>query len=166
MHGKESHGKKSDYAKQLREKQKTRRVFGVSERQMQRYYKNAIASAEVSGEELLRQLEHRFDNAIFRAGFAVTRRQARQLITHGIFTLNNKRITIPSYQLKEGDTFQVRAKKTSMPLFENFKQKKMTSPPWLKIEPEAFSGLVIGKATKTDLEASVTPEMIIEFYSR
>lgn len=166
MHGKESHGKKSDFAKQLREKQKTRRIFGVSERQMQKYYKNAIASAEVSGEELLRQLEHRFDNAVFRSGFAVTRRQARQLITHGIFSLNNKRITIPSYRLKEGDSFQVRAKNQSMPLFENFKQKKTVPPPWIKVEHETFSGSVIAKATKSDLEASVTPEMIIEFYSR
>ncbi|MBI2638950.1 30S ribosomal protein S4 [Candidatus Peregrinibacteria bacterium] len=166
MHGKDSHGKKSDYAKQLREKQKARRIFGVSEKQIQRYYKKAVASMEESGTELIRQMEHRLDNAIFRCGFASTRRQARQLVAHGIFTLNGKRINIPSVPLKEGDSFTVRTKNKSMPLFEHFAQKKITPPKWLKIDVANLNGQVISKAQKEDLEGSIAPEMIIEFYSR
>ncbi|MEK7523437.1 MAG: 30S ribosomal protein S4 [Patescibacteria group bacterium] len=166
MHGKDTHGKKSDYAKQLREKQKTRRIFGVSEKQIQKYYKNAISSPEVSGEELIRQLENRFDNIVFRSGFATTRRQARQFVAHGIFTLNGKRANVPSIQLKEGDSFTVRPKNKTMPAFENLSKRATTPPAWLKVDAENFTGQVIGKAAKQDLEASVEPQMIIEFYSR
>ncbi len=166
MHGKDSTGKKSDYAKQLREKQKARRIFGVSEKQIQRYYQNATSSKEESGSELLRQLEHRLDNIIFRAGFASTRRQARQYVTHGIFNLNGRRINVPSAHLNEGDTFSVRSQNKSMPVFEHFAKKKVTSPKWLKVDEANLTGQVISKAQKEDLEASIAPEMIIEFYSR
>lgn len=166
MHGKDSGGKKSDYAKQLREKQKARRIFGVSEKQLQRYYRQALSSKEESGAQLLRQMEHRFDNILFRCGFASTRRQARQLVTHGIFTLNGKRVSIPSFPLKEGDTFSVRAQNKTMPLFEHFAQKKIVPPKWLKVEAAVLSGQVVGKAQKEDMEGSIASEMIIEFYSR
>ena len=166
MHGKDSSGKKSDYAKQLREKQKAKRIFGVSERQIQRYYEKALASKEESGAELLRQMERRFDNIVFRCGFASTRRQARQFVTHGILTLNGKRANVPSLQLKEGDTFTVKQKNTSMPVFVNFAAKKITPPKWLKVEGGTLIGQVIGRAEKEDLEGSIAPEMIIEFYSR
>lgn len=166
MHGKESHGKKSDYAKQLREKQKARRIFGVSEKQIERYYKNAIASSEQSGEELLRQLEHRFDNIVFRAGLASTRRQGRQLVGHGIFLMNGRRCTIPSVQLKEGDVISIRPKNKTMPIFEQFSKKKMTTPKWLKIDQQELTAQVISKVGKEDIEASINPSMIIEFYSR
>jgi small subunit ribosomal protein S4 len=166
MHGKDSHGKKSDYAKQLREKQKARRIFGVSEKQIQRYYAKAIASPEVSGEELLRQLENRFDNIVYRSGLASTRRQARQLVTHGIIVLNGRRANVPSIQLKEGDSFTVRSKNRSMPLFENFESRKLNTPTWLKLDAKELTGQVISKAAKENLEGSIDPQMIIEFYSR
>lgn len=165
-HGQKRQAKPSDYAKQLREKQKARRIFGISEKQMVKYYKRATASSRESGEQLLGQFEHRFDNAVFRAGFANTRRQARQLVAHGTMLLNGKRMTIPSYDVKEGDTFTVRQKNKSMPLFENFSKKKITPPSWLKVEPTDLSAQVIGKAGKGDIEASIEPSMIIEFYSR
>lgn len=166
MHGKDSTGKKSDYSKQLREKQKARRIFGVSEKQIQRYYRNARKSREESGAELIRQLEHRFDNIVFRAGFANTRRQARQLVAHGIFRLNDKRSNVPSTQLKTGDTFTVRARNKTMLLFENFEKKKTNPPGWIKVDPAKLEGQVISKAPKENLEASIEPQMIIEFYSR
>lgn len=166
MHGNKRQSKPSDYAKQLREKQKARRIFGVSEKQIQRYYKQATASAEESGEKLLRQLEQRFDNVVYRCGFASTRRQARQLVVHGIFTVNGKRVNIPSVQLKEGDVFHVREKNKTMPLFENFAKKKLIVPQWLKVEPNELKGQVIGKVEKSDFEALIDPQMIIEFYSR
>lgn len=166
MHGTKRQPKTSDYAKQLREKQKTRRIFGISEKQMQHYYKKATASLEESGDELLRQLEYRFDNIIYRCGFASTRRQARQLVSHGIFLLNGKRINIPSVHLNEGDSFMVRDKSKTMLLFENFAKKKLNVPAWLKVDPNQLAGQIIGRAEKNDLEASVSPQMIIEFYSR
>ena len=165
MHGKESHGKKSDYAKQLREKQKTRRIFGVSEKQIQKYYKRATSSPLESGQQLLRELEQRFDNVVFRSGFASTRRQARQFVAHGIFTLNGKRSNIPSTQLKEGDTFIVRPRNKAMPAFEALDKKKTIVPAWIKVDAGALSGQVIGKPAKEHLEASIDPQMIIEFYS-
>ena len=166
MHGKEGHGKKSDYSKQLREKQKTRRIFGVSEKQLQKYYSKAIASAEISGEELLRQLEHRFDNIVFRSGFASTRRQARQFVAHGLFMLNGKRINIPSVGLKEGDMFSIRQRNKTMPAFAGFDKKKLLVPSWINVDQNALTGTVTAKAAKTDLESSIDPQMIIEFYSR
>jgi len=166
MHGKDSHGKKSDYAKQLREKQKARRIFGVSEKQIQRYYAKAIASPEVSGEELLRQLENGFDNIVYRSGLAATRRQARQLVTHGIVMLNGRRANVPSLQLKEGNSFTIRPKNRKMPLFEEFEKKKLNVPAWLKLDAKELTGQVIGKAAKENLEGSIDTQMIIEFYSR
>lgn len=166
MHGKDTSGKKSDYAKQLREKQKARRIFGVSEKQIRKYYLKAISSPEVSGEELLRQLETRFDNVVFRCGFATTRRQARQLVAHGIFRLNDRRINVPSAQLKEGDTFKVRDQNKSMPLFQNYVERKITPPAWLKVEGDQLAASVVGKPAKNDLENSIETSMIIEFYSR
>lgn len=166
MHGKDTHGKKSDYNKQLREKQKARRIFGISEKQMQKYYDKATASKEESGAQLIRQMEYRFDNIVFRSGIATTRRQARQFVAHGLLSLNGKRINVPSVQLKEGDTFEVRTKNKSMPLFVGFDKRKFITPKWLSLDAAQLSGKVIGKAEKEDLEPSVVPEMIIEFYSR
>jgi len=166
MHGKNTRSKKSDYSKQLRAKQKARRIFGVSEKQIHAYYIKALASPEQSGEELIRQMEHRFDNVVFRSGLANTRRQARQLVTHGILNLNGRRVNVPSIQLKEGDTFSIRQKNKSMPLFVDLAKKKLNVPTWLKLDVQALSGQVTSKAQKEHLEALIEPQMIIEFYSR
>lgn len=166
MHGKDQRAKKSDYAKQLREKQKTRRIFGVSEKQIRKYYKMALAAPTASGEELIRQLESRLDNAVFRTGLASTRRQARQMVSHGMFNLNGRRTKVPSVQLKTGDKFEIRQKSKSSPLFADISKKKIAPPSWLKLDSANLAGEAIGKAAKEDLEASIEPQMIIEFYSR
>lgn len=166
MHGQSRQSKPSDYARQLREKQKLRRIFGISEKQMQKYYKVAVASLEESGLKLLEQLEMRFDNGVFRAGLATTRRQARQLVSHGIVKLNGKRMSIPSYRLKEGDIFSIRERNKSMPAFGQMDKRKNIVPAWLAFDPAALSGKVVGKPMKGDLEAAINPQMIIEFYSR
>lgn len=166
MHGKEAHGKQSDYAKQLREKQKARRIFGISEKQIHKYYTAATASPEISGEELIRQMEHRLDNIVFRAGFATTRRQARQFVAHGIFMLNGKRINVPSVQLKTGDIFSVRPNRKSLTVFSDYAKRNPAAPKWIKVDSGALSGEIIGKAEKDDIEGSIMPQMIIEFYSR
>lgn len=166
MHGQKRQGKQSDYAKQLREKQKTRRIFGVSEKQLQKYYAKAVSSKEESGSELLRQLERRLDNIVFRCGFASSRRQARQMVSHGLFRLNGKRINVPSAQLEEGDNLEVRPRTKTSPLFAEFSKKKLQTPKWLKVDSATLTGQVTGKPEKDDLESSVAPHMIIEFYSR
>lgn len=166
MHGQKRQGKPSDYAKQLREKQKAKRIFGISEKQMVRYYKNALKSKEESGIKLLEQMEQRFDNAVFRSGFATTRRQARQFVAHGLFRLNGKRAKVPSMQLRAGDVFTLRDQKKTMPAFENFDKKKVTLPAWLSLDAATFEGKVIAGPRKEDLEGSINPQMIIEFYSR
>ncbi|MBI5413085.1 30S ribosomal protein S4 [Candidatus Peregrinibacteria bacterium] len=166
MHGKDQRAKKSDYAKQLREKQKTRRIFGVSEKQIRKYYRVALAAPVASGEELIRQLESRLDNIVFRIGLASTRRQARQMVSHGMFNLNGRRIKVPSVQLETGDKFEVRQKSKTSALFADMSKKKINPPSWLKLDTAALTGEVIGKAAKGDLEASIEPQMIIEFYSR
>lgn len=166
MHGKDQRSKPSDYAKQLREKQKARRIFGISEKQIKMYFKRATASPEESGAQFLRQMEARFDNIVFRSGLASTRRQARQMVTHGLFMLNGRRINVPSVQLKEGDSFVVREKNKSMPMFVNFSKKKLNTPSWLKLDIQNLSGQVIGKPPKEELEGAIDPQIIIEFYSR
>lgn len=125
-----------------------------------------MASPLVSGEELVRQLEHRLDNAVFRSGFASTRRQARQFVSHGIFLLNGRRATVPSMHLKEGDRFEVRQQRKGISVFENFEKRKLQIPSWLKIDQGQLAAEVITKAQKADFEQAVNPQMIIEFYSR
>lgn len=167
MHGASgSRSKPSDYSKQLREKQKARRIFGISEKQMHHYYLKATASAEVSGEELVRQMEQRFDNIVFRSGFASTRRQARQMVTHGLFTVNGRRANVPSMHLKSGDIFEVRPKTKKAPLFGDFEKKKLIVPKWLKTDQTNLSGQIIDKVASDDLEGSIDSQAIIEFYSR
>lgn len=166
MHGKSSHGKPSGYSKQLREKQKCRRIFGISEKQMVKYYKQAIKSDEESGTKLIEQMERRLDNVIFRAGFASSRRQARQFVAHGLFasTDTGRRVTIPSIQVKEGDSFTLRQKNRGMPAFANI--AKAQSAKWLSADAGNFTVKVIGKPERTDMEGAVDPQVIIEFYSR
>ena len=166
MHGKDQHSKPSDFAKQLREKQKAKRIFGISEKQIKKYYNRATASAEESGLELLRQMETRLDNAVFRSGLATTRRQARQWVTHGLFSLNGKRINVPSVQVKANDVFALREKNKKMPAFANFDKKKLNTPSWLKLDAQTLSGQIINRPEKEDVELAIAPQMIIEFYSR
>ncbi|PIQ78233.1 30S ribosomal protein S4 [Candidatus Peregrinibacteria bacterium CG11_big_fil_rev_8_21_14_0_20_46_8] len=166
QHGNKRLPKTSDYAKQLREKQKAKRIFGLTEKQMRKYYAAAVKSKGITGDELLKNLEKRLDNAVFRSGIARTRRQARQLVSHGIVTLNGRRVTIPSIVVQEGDEFGIREKNKSMPAFENFAKRKVQVPGWLTVDTNAISAKVSGSAQKEDLEQSIDTQMIIEFYSR
>ncbi len=164
MHGKSSHGKPSGFSKQLREKQKARRIFGISEKQMVKYYKNAVKSDEESGTKLIEQMERRLDNVIFRSGFASSRRMARQFVSHGLFTVNGRRVTVPSYQVTEGDVFTLRLKNRGMPAFANL--AKAQSAKWLSPDANEYTVKVIGKPTKEDMEAAIDAQVVIEFYSR
>ena len=121
MHGQGRFAKKSEFAKQLMEKQKARYMFGLSEKQFRHYYEKADRSDMVTGDGLLTFLERRLDNVLFRAGFGVSRPQTRQMISHGLFNLNGRRVTVPSIQVKIGDKITLRPRSANSPLFANLK---------------------------------------------
>lgn len=168
QHGRSKFSKKSEYGKQLEEKQKARFMFNVSEKQFKKYYAKADTMSGVTGEELLRLLERRLDNAIFRAGFAVTRFQARQMASHGIFTLNGRRVDVPSIMLKEGDELVVRPKKQGSKMFEDIFQAndKYKAPGWLEVDLKKKSFKVKRLPEKDELEQLINSQLIVEFYSK
>lgn len=168
IHGKTQFGKKTEYAKQLAEKQKARFMFGLSEKQFSNYYKKAEQSNAVTGEELLRLLERRLDNVVYRSGFASTRAQARQFVNHGLMMLNGKRVTIPSIQVKMNDKIEVRSKKAESPIFTNVKagKSKMQIPRWLKSTPTQLKIEILGTPEVEDLEKSIESHLVVEFYSK
>lgn len=158
--------KTSEYGKQLREKQKTKRLFGIMERQFVNYYKQADAKEEATHTALLKLLEIRLDNVIYRSCLAKTRRQARQMVTHGLFKLNGKRVDIPSISLKVGDKIVVRDKSKNSPLFDLIKKQKLKSPKWLKTDLANLSCEVLREPDYNDCEQLIDPRMIVEFYSK
>ncbi|MCX6734248.1 MAG: 30S ribosomal protein S4 [Candidatus Peregrinibacteria bacterium] len=158
--------KKSEYAKQMRAKQKAKRIFGLNERAFSNYYEKAADSQKVTGNELLRLLEQRLDNVVYRSGIASSRAQARQLIGHGLCTLNGKKIDIPSIQVRVGDKFEVRDARKKMPILMDASAKKPTAPRWIKVDLKNLSGEVIAQPEKDDFEKTVDSQYIIEYYSK
>jgi small subunit ribosomal protein S4 len=161
--------KTSQYAVQLREKQKVKRLYGLLERQFSNLMKQASRSRGQSGELLLQMLERRLDNAVYRAGFAPSRRSARQLVTHGHFMLNGRRVDIPSIQVVIGDAVVLRPhSKTN----SYFKQLDDTSPApaeipaWLKVNRKAVEVHITGLPLRTDAEPDINEKLIVEYYSR
>lgn len=170
QHGRDRQGKMSMYAEQLREKQKVRRLYGLLEKQFALLMKEAIRLEGQSGENLLRLLERRLDNAIYRAGFAVSRRAARQLVSHGHFMLNGRRVDIPSIRLKSGDVITVRPKSTKTEYFKGLdeivKDANQPSFGWFKSDPKKMTVTVIGLPARSDAEADINEQLIVEYYSR
>jgi small subunit ribosomal protein S4 len=168
IHGQRKAGKKSEYAKQLQEKQKARLMFGITERQFQSYYHKADSGDGVTGEELLRLLERRLDNVIYRSGFASTRAQARQIVNHGLLQMNGKRVTIPSIQVRVGDKFEIRKRSAESPLFADIKagKEKIKPPTWMKTDPKQLSIEILSLPEKDALEHSIEEHLIVEFYSK
>lgn len=168
MHGGKRTGKLSEYGKQLREKQKAKRMYGLSERQFKKYVLRAIASREVTGDAFFRQLETRLDNVIYRAGFASTRAQARQFVSHGLFEFNGRRVDVPSIQVRPGDIITVRSSRQSSPIFkQNFDELKDVTPPsWLKTLPKQYRIEIEEEPGAKHFEYIVESRLIVEFYSR
>ena len=153
------------YLVQLREKQKVRRTYGVLEKQFAKLMKEATRAEGLTGENLLQFLERRADNAVYRAGFATTRRQARQLVSHGHFLLNGKRINIPSIRLKPGDVLEVRSKSQKSDYFKSI--EGMTQPlSWLKADAKKLKIEVTGLPKREEAEVGINEQLIVEFYSR
>ncbi len=160
--------KVGDYGVQLREKQKVRRVYAVLERQFRNYFDLAEARPGVTGENLLRMLELRLDNVVYRLGFAGSRAQARQLVGHGHFAVNGRPTSIPSFQLKPGDRIAVRESRASR---EPFKMAKETlrshqAPEWLSVEPAKLAGTVVDLPRRDQMPLDLNEQLVVEYYSR
>lgn len=168
QHGAMAASKKlTDYGKQLREKQKLRRIYRIEERPFRRYVDEAIRRPGVAGENLLQLLEMRLDNVVYRLGLAVSRDQARQMVSHEFFTVNGRKVNIPSYQLRPGDEIAVaESKRNSEPLVSNLRQRSVNVPEWLQFDATQLSGRVIARPTREQIDTDVEEQMIIEFYSR
>jgi small subunit ribosomal protein S4 len=160
--------KMSEYGVQLREKQKVRRVYMVLERQFKRYFETASARPGVTGENLLRLLETRLDNVVFRMGFAASRAQARQLVTHGHFTVNGRPTNIPSYQVKETDVIAVRATSAKTDYFKNVKDalRGAQRPDWLSVDADQYSGSVTALPRRDQMPLELNEQLVVEYYSR
>ncbi len=158
--------KKSEYGRQLDEKQKARYLFGVSEKQTRNYMAKAGSQKGDTGENFLRLFERRLDNVIYVSQMAVTRPQARQMVNHGHFKLNGRRVDIPSIQIKAGDKIELIAKFAKSPLYADLDTLKDFSPKWLKVDLKKLSLEVLALPEKDDLEKSIDSQLIVEFYSR
>jgi len=170
-HGRDSQFRRrrvSDYSRQLREKQKTRRVYGVSERQFRRYYREALKKRGLTGENLLQLLERRLDNVVYRLGYAESRAEGRMLVTHGHFNVNGRRTDVPSMLVREGDVIEVREGSRTRPYFKDLKAlaETRTSPAWLERQIPRLSGRVVQLPERSDVDASINETLIIEYYSR
>lgn len=158
------------YLTQLREKQKVRRLYGLLEKQFAKLMKEAQKAEGLTGEILLEFLERRADNVVFRAGFASTRRQARQLVSHGHFTLNGRRVDIPSIRLKAGDKLEVRAKSQKSEYFKNLDNIVAASGviplSWMKSDAKKMTIEITGKPKREEAEAGINEQLIVEYYSR
>lgn len=164
----DSRKKVTEYGLQLREKQKTKRIYGLLERQFHKYYEEAERMKGITGSNMLVLLEERLDNVVYRMGLSVSRSQARQFVNHGLITVNGKCVSIPSYQVKVGDVISVKENKREQALFVELKQSKKVGnlPKWLDFEPAALTGKVLSTPTREDIDMSIQEHMIVELYSK
>ncbi len=159
--------RESEYLLQLREKQKARRIYGVLEKQFRNLYEEANRQGGITGENLLRMLEQRLDNVVYRAGWASSRSQARQFVRHGHITVNGRRVTIPSYQVRKGDVVAVRPKSRSMiVLRHNLDTLDRTMPPWLEAGEQGMSVTVRDLPLREHIDVPVRESLIVELYSK
>ena len=156
----------SEYRNQLREKQKARRFYGVLERQFRGYYDKASRQDGVTGENLLRLLERRFDNVLVRLGFAASRRQARQMINHGHWLINGRRVDIPSYQVRPDDVITIRPDSGTTDTVRQATELTAVVPPWLQADHDALTAKVLRQPERDEISAPVSEQLIVELYSK
>ena len=164
------HGKRrtklSEYG--LREKQKVKRIYGVLEKQFAHYFDLAEKQKGITGSNLLEILETRLDNVVYRLGLATSRKEARQLVQHAHFLVNGKKVNVPSYLIKEGDTIEVKAKSKKSPKFKEILEatENRAVAPWLSADLDTLSGKVIGRPTREDIDVEIAEHLIVELYSK
>jgi small subunit ribosomal protein S4 len=158
--------KQSEYRLQLREKQKAKRFYGVLEKQFGRYYEKASRQPGVTGENLLRLLETRFDNVLVRLGFAASRRQARQLVLHGHWTINGRRVNIPSYQVRGGDVIALKAGSSSAQVIRDATELISVVPAWLQADHDGLTAKILRLPERSEIDTPVQEQLIVELYSK
>jgi small subunit ribosomal protein S4 len=168
QHGKDRKAKVVGYGLQLREKQKAKRMYFTQEGQFRNYFESAARSKGVTGELLLQQLERRLDNVVYRLGFAVARRQARQLVRHGHVTVNGRKVDIPSYQVSAGDEIAIREKSNKLAVIEGAKEfaSHQASPNWLEVDRDRSKGRVLALPKREDINLPINEQLIVELYSK
>lgn len=165
QHG-QARKKQSEYGLQLREKQKAKRFYGVPETQFRNLFDKAAKKQGKTGENLMILLETRLDNIVFRLGFAASRKEARQLVTHGHFTVNGKKADIPSMELKAGDVVKVKERSTSSPKFKEIKDMAITVPAWMTVDVDKLEGKVVAMPRREDIDTPIAEHLIVELYSK
>lgn len=163
---KQSFKKMSDYGIQLREKQRAKFIYGVQEKQFRNTFEKAAKKKGITGENLLVMLEERLDNVVYRMGLAMTRREARQLVVHSHYTVNGKKVNIPSYQVKPGDVIAVKAKSQSSPKFKEIKEMQVGVPGWLSVDREKLEGKVLADPARDQIDTPIEERLIVELYSK
>ncbi len=162
--------KKSEYGLQLNEKQKVKFIYGILEKQLRSYFKTAMAAPGKTGDNMMTLIERRLDNVVYRLGFALTRRQARQLVNHGHFTVNGKKCNIPSYQVKAGDVIAVRDSSRSSEVFKRFLGEDAVTvaaaPQWIEREKNELKATVTKLPVREDIDFPVEEHLIVELYSK
>jgi len=168
QHGKDRKAKVVGYGLQLREKQKTKRIYFTLENQFRNYFEKAARKPGVTGELLLQQLERRLDNVVFRLGFAISRRQARQIVRHGHIDVNGRRVNIPSFQVSVGDEIHVREKARKFTAVEVAREFASHQPVanWLEVDRDNLKGRVLNLPKREDINLPVNEQLIVELYSK
>jgi len=156
----------SEYGKQLREKQKVKRMYGVLEKQFRDYYELASKMKGVTGENMLSLIERRLDNVVYRMGIGASRKQARQIVNHGLITVNGKRVNIASYRIKAGDEVAIKENKQDNEMFKSLRGSKIVMPKWVEFDTNTFVGKIVALPTREDVDADIKEQLIVELYSR
>lgn len=167
-HGQSRRGKISEYALQLREKQKMKYLYGVLEKQFRNYYKKAVSQRGVTGDNLVKLLERRFDNVVFRAGFSPSRAGARQLVSHGHLLVNGKKVNIPSYQLKPGDVIEFRQKSQNMDAVTDSLNRAPESriPSWVQVDKAQQKVVFVAVPEREEVQEQFNEQLVVELYSK
>ena len=168
QHGKDRKAKIVGYGLQLREKQKTKRIYFAQEGQFRNYFEKAARTKGVTGEMLLQQLERRLDNVVYRLGFGISRRQARQLVRHGHVAVNNRKVNIPSYEVTAGEEIAIRENSKKLTVLELAKEfaSHGTMPTWLEVDRDNYKGRVLNLPKREDIQLPVNEQLIVELYSK
>ncbi|MGB0130697.1 30S ribosomal protein S4 [Chlorobium sp.] len=168
QHGQSRKGKVSEYALQLREKQKMKYLYGILEKQFRNYYKKAVAQRGVTGDNLVKLLERRFDNVVYRSGFAASRAAARQLVSHGHLLINGKKVNIPSYLVAPGDLIEFRQKSRNMGAVTDSLSKAPESrfPSWVQVDKANQKAVFLSVPEREDIQEPFNEQLVVELYSK
>lgn len=166
QHGQGRRSKISEYGLQLREKQKAKRFYGLQETQFRNLFEKAARKQGITGDNLLIALETRLDNVVFRLGFASSRKEARQLVVHGHFTVNGNKVDVPSFTVQPGDVIKVKERSASSPKFKEVKEMSITVPSWVTVDVSKLEGNVVAIPTREEIDTPIAEHLIVELYSK